>query len=132
EDGIRDFHVTGVQTCALPIFKSFKSNKGSWWSSQYLKINDITPDCVSFKSKIRDKSTGPNSDMVARNRTPFCLLMVSNSTGNALGSKGKFIFVWRSSIKGVFSPASAIPLKSPFISIIKTGMPLLDNCSDNT
>src|SRR5690606_39437033 len=21
EDGIRDFHVTGVQTCALPIFK---------------------------------------------------------------------------------------------------------------
>src|SRR5690606_41055115 len=25
EDGIRDFHVTGVQTCALPI---------SWWSCQ--------------------------------------------------------------------------------------------------
>src|SRR5690606_40872549 len=23
EDGIRDFHVTGVQTCALPIFSSF-------------------------------------------------------------------------------------------------------------
>src|SRR5690606_39363905 len=23
EDGIRDFHVTGVQTCALPIFRSF-------------------------------------------------------------------------------------------------------------
>src|SRR5690606_41091638 len=22
EDGIRDFHVTGVQTCALPIFRS--------------------------------------------------------------------------------------------------------------
>src|SRR5207302_3852222 len=22
EDGIRDFHVTGVQTCALPIFKN--------------------------------------------------------------------------------------------------------------
>src|SRR5690606_39411913 len=22
EDGIRDFHVTGVQTCALPIFKA--------------------------------------------------------------------------------------------------------------
>src|SRR5690606_40818217 len=26
EDGIRDFHVTGVQTCALPIC----SNTGSW------------------------------------------------------------------------------------------------------
>src|SRR5690606_39444775 len=24
EDGIRDFHVTGVQTCALPIFGSLK------------------------------------------------------------------------------------------------------------
>src|SRR5690606_39317722 len=23
EDGIRDFHVTGVQTCALPIFQEF-------------------------------------------------------------------------------------------------------------
>src|SRR5207302_7200518 len=23
EDGIRDFHVTGVQTCALPIFSSY-------------------------------------------------------------------------------------------------------------
>src|SRR5690606_40499231 len=23
EDGIRDFHVTGVQTCALPIYRSF-------------------------------------------------------------------------------------------------------------
>src|SRR5690606_39643311 len=25
EDGIRDFHVTGVQTCALPILKSMPS-----------------------------------------------------------------------------------------------------------
>src|SRR5690606_39543680 len=25
EDGIRDFHVTGVQTCALPIFQSDSS-----------------------------------------------------------------------------------------------------------
>src|SRR5690606_41057943 len=24
EDGIRDFHVTGVQTCALPIYCSYK------------------------------------------------------------------------------------------------------------
>src|SRR5690606_40139278 len=26
EDGIRDFHVTGVQTCALPIFKALVEN----------------------------------------------------------------------------------------------------------
>src|SRR5690606_39421443 len=27
EDGIRDFHVTGVQTCALPIYNTFKENE---------------------------------------------------------------------------------------------------------
>src|SRR5690606_40790018 len=27
EDGIRDFHVTGVQTCALPIWRSMIKNK---------------------------------------------------------------------------------------------------------
>src|SRR5690606_40890925 len=29
EDGIRDFHVTGVQTCALPIYGSVASRAGS-------------------------------------------------------------------------------------------------------
>src|SRR5690606_40605563 len=28
EDGIRDFHVTGVQTCALPISTSYNSEMG--------------------------------------------------------------------------------------------------------
>src|SRR5690606_40532677 len=28
EDGIRDFHVTGVQTCALPIFTSGRVHSG--------------------------------------------------------------------------------------------------------
>src|SRR5690606_40982394 len=28
EDGIRDFHVTGVQTCALPIFVSIMGSGG--------------------------------------------------------------------------------------------------------
>src|SRR5690606_40759711 len=31
EDGIRDFHVTGVQTCALPIYNE-KDLVGSWVS----------------------------------------------------------------------------------------------------
>src|SRR5690606_40652951 len=29
EDGIRDFHVTGVQTCALPIFWHVSSSRSS-------------------------------------------------------------------------------------------------------
>src|SRR5690606_40178553 len=28
EDGIRDFHVTGVQTCALPIFRIYPGGLG--------------------------------------------------------------------------------------------------------
>ena len=39
---------------------------------QYLKIIETTPDCVSFKSKILENKTGPNSETVALNRTPFC------------------------------------------------------------
>src|SRR5690606_40144401 len=27
EDGIRDFHVTGVQTCALPIYKAYTNGQ---------------------------------------------------------------------------------------------------------
>src|SRR5690606_41047966 len=30
EDGIRDFHVTGVQTCALPIFDSSKDFRNAF------------------------------------------------------------------------------------------------------
>src|SRR5690606_40094386 len=29
EDGIRDFHVTGVQTCALPIYATMRVRRGS-------------------------------------------------------------------------------------------------------
>src|SRR5690606_40306779 len=31
EDGIRDFHVTGVQTCALPIFRLWTLPDGKIW-----------------------------------------------------------------------------------------------------
>src|SRR5690606_40679620 len=30
-DGIRDFHVTGVQTCALPIYTDALQRRGSKW-----------------------------------------------------------------------------------------------------
>src|SRR5690606_39847039 len=30
EDGIRDFHVTGVQTCALPIFRHGRDGDVAW------------------------------------------------------------------------------------------------------
>src|SRR5690606_40468964 len=42
EDGIRDFHVTGVQTCALPISRSLVATEGisvDFFSSGYLDIS---------------------------------------------------------------------------------------------
>src|SRR5690606_39948504 len=38
EDGIRDFHVTGVQTCALPIFATSRSSPNAnppWGGAPY-------------------------------------------------------------------------------------------------
>src|SRR5690606_41006967 len=48
EDGIRDFHVTGVQTCALPISKSFSS---VICMGLYLAFSGCsqTPSLVTFK-----------------------------------------------------------------------------------
>ena len=37
EDGIRDYKVTGVQTCALPIWGG-QSNKFDWVSKQSIKV----------------------------------------------------------------------------------------------
>src|SRR5690606_39464122 len=36
EDGIRDFHVTGVQTCALPISRSESSKAAVAWAEARL------------------------------------------------------------------------------------------------
>src|SRR5690606_40544767 len=38
EDGIRDFHVTGVQTCALPIFRFCKVSELTFTSYKYMYV----------------------------------------------------------------------------------------------
>ena len=48
-------------------------------------MSETTPCCVSFKSRIFEKRTGPNSETVALNRTPFSSDNVKNSTGNCNG-----------------------------------------------
>src|SRR5690606_37827754 len=56
EDGIRDFHVTGVQTCALPIYNTiahlFDSSKEAFFRREYLKqlLAMITP--ISLLSEV--------------------------------------------------------------------------------
>src|SRR5690606_40970744 len=39
EDGIRDFHVTGVQTCALPIY----SHKNMYFAGGFSETIDLDP-----------------------------------------------------------------------------------------
>src|SRR5690606_40172668 len=40
EDGIRDFHVTGVQTCALPICSTFSTQDGAFRIVVYQNISE--------------------------------------------------------------------------------------------
>src|SRR5690606_17282051 len=43
EDGIRDFHVTGVQTCALPIYPPLREFLAAWVQGRGI---EATPDQV--------------------------------------------------------------------------------------
>src|SRR5690606_40383217 len=43
EDGIRDFHVTGVQTCALPIYEEGPAVIGLAWSDDLVHWERTAP-----------------------------------------------------------------------------------------
>src|SRR5690606_40988504 len=60
EDGIRDFHVTGVQTCALPIYKQRTQNfagrghfklvpPGNGMASQAVSDKDYRTPCSGYR-----------------------------------------------------------------------------------
>src|SRR5690606_39547450 len=53
EDGIRDFHVTGVQTCALPISSAWK------FSSVKVSTSDIFFSCRFAVSEIWMQKRAP-------------------------------------------------------------------------
>src|SRR5690606_41187096 len=57
EDGIRDFHVTGVQTCALPIYTRNISGDWFYW---YFSVQSETDREIHFVfSKHKIPSFGP-------------------------------------------------------------------------
>ena len=103
--------------------KSFKSKSGRLLSSQYLKIKETIPPCVSFNPNIFESNTGPNSLTVARSLTPGFELNVNNSTGYDCGLYSSPSDVERSFNLSLSEPGAASPLKSPFISNNKTGTP---------
>src|SRR5215475_880657 len=65
EDGIRDFHVTGVQTCALPICGTYSS--GYYASSAF-------PDTPIYDSLVAERGT----PQIAPIRVPMPYESVSN------------------------------------------------------
>src|SRR5690606_39414557 len=52
EDGIRDFHVTGVQTCALPIFASQMSVMRSSLLGSLLQVLKFNLDRKAARARI--------------------------------------------------------------------------------
>src|SRR5690606_40889933 len=81
EDGIRDFHVTGVQTCALPIFFVPTSD------NTLLAIETVAPPLSIYFAKIDPKrniakldATNPASDVIYE----FCLPNTVSRIGTSL------------------------------------------------
>src|SRR5690606_40721146 len=100
EDGIRDFHVTGVQTCALPILKTNKDWGGDGklkrkvedyiWREQYLDnktrivpVEDIVT-CDKFLIRFIIDKSGYIIFITALDKTPaylFCFGLTCNLCG---------------------------------------------------
>src|SRR5690606_16884809 len=84
EDGIRGFHVTGVQTCALPISRQ-----------EYLSrhpLNDLTPRTITAAPELlRRLDTAPEAPAVT-DLEEYALgtvcVAVPVRSGNTLGSLG--------------------------------------------
>src|SRR3712207_6961755 len=81
EDGIRDIGVTGVQTCALPIFQYFKSIIIKIIGYYYLK-EYITQHFCSCKIYSRCYS-----HYTAKNRYLICLKALSRSEERRVGKE---------------------------------------------
>ena len=110
-------------------FMSSRSTSGSLLSSHHLNSNEITPPCVSLRSRILEKRTGPNSLTVALNLTPTSPERDKNSTGLLSVKYGRPMVARRSVNFGFSSAALAIPDKSPLISMSTQGTPLAESCS---
>src|SRR5256885_8803141 len=79
EDGIRDYKVTGVQTCALPICGR-RYSSGFWISRSEQSISQISSGCLHWLSWTTDrKSTRLNSSHLVISYAVFCLKKKNNS-----------------------------------------------------
>src|SRR5690606_40487229 len=62
EDGIRDFHVTGVQTCALPISMARIDQPDFVYKNETAKFNAVVEDIVERHAKGQPVLVGTRSE----------------------------------------------------------------------
>ena len=82
-----------------------------------------TPSCTSFRSSIRDSSSGPISVTVARTGWPCSPNTSQNTVENWSGWNLRPISPARLRMKSLASPTSEIPDRSPLMSAANTGTP---------
>src|SRR5690606_39480992 len=58
EDGIRDFHVTGVQTCALPIFAQRKALQADWRNGAVRALEDYMAEANDVAGRTAEAIDG--------------------------------------------------------------------------
>ena len=115
--------------------RSFMSSSSNPCSSATLNAMFSTPSWTSFRSIMRESSSGPISETVARTGWPCSPNTSQNTVENWSGWKARPISPARLTIKSLGSPASEMPERSPLISAANTGTPARANpsaitCSD--
>src|SRR5690606_15681046 len=137
EDGIRDFHVTGVQTCALPIL-----GKTYLYQHKFSEAKDIFTTVINQGVN----SAGVKYDLIPRFRdnfdaamennaeTVFDIQMVANDgTGTIANSNqgGMLNFPYNSPFRccGFYQPTQ--DLVNSYKTDPATGLPYLDNYNND-
>ena len=109
--------------------RSFISSSSKPCSSATLNATLSTPSWTSFKSIMRESSSGPISETVARTGWPCSPNTSQNTVENRSGWKVRPISPARLTIKSLGSPTSEMPERSPLISAANTGTPARANPS---
>ena len=109
--------------------RSFMSSSNNPCSSATRNAMLSTPSWTSFRSIIRDSSSGPISETVARTGCPCSPNTSQKIVENWSGWKVRPISPARLRIKSLGSPTSEMPERSPLISAANTGTPARANPS---
>src|SRR5690606_35799948 len=117
EDGIRDFHVTGVQTCALPIFQVLDiSLLNAPYHIGYIKPNGFTRDVV-VQGRFAFIAASHEGVVVADIADPALPIVAKVDTlgvANRLHLQGNLLYVADMSGDGGASQLNVVDISDPY------------------